>query len=268
VDNNVFGVVPLEIYSVNKDSRFLKLGQFMADEQFKKISDDEYAKLDAVAKQCYDAGLSWNSRLWIDDMYMLTMLQVEAYKATGKQLYIDHAAKEMAYYLEKLQTANGLLHHADNVPIYWGRGNGWVAAGMTELLDKLPTTSPYYTPIMAGYKKMMATLLHDQDAEGMWHQIVDDAHAWPETSCTGMFAFAFIKGVKKGWLDASVYGPAARKAWISLCGYINNQNDVTNICVGTNKKNDYQYYLDRPKMTGDLHGQSPILWCAYALIEK
>jgi unsaturated rhamnogalacturonyl hydrolase len=268
VDNNIFGVVPLEIYSVNKDSRYLKLGQYMADEQFKKISDSEYAKLDAVGKQCYDNGLSWNSRLWIDDMYMLTILQVEAYKATGNMVYIERAGKEMAYYLQKLQTGNGLFHHADNVPIYWGRGNGWVAAGMTELLDKLPESSPYYAPIMAGYKKMMSTLLKYQDKKGMWHQIVDDVNAWPETSCTGMFTFAFIKGVKNKWLDTAVYGPAARKAWIALCGYINSQNDVTDICIGTNKKNDYQYYLDRARMIGDLHGQAPILWCAYALLEK
>jgi len=105
-----------------------------------------------------------------------------------------------------------------------------------------------------------------QDAEGMWHQIIDDPKAWKETSCTGMFTFAFITGVKNSWLDAKTYAPAARKAWIALCGYINKDGDVTDICDGTNKKNDYQYYLDRKKRTGDLHGQGPVLWCASALL--
>jgi len=169
-------------------------------------------------------------------------------------------------YLEKLQTANGLFYHAPDVPIYWGRGNGWMAAGMAELLRDMPETNIYKKSIMLGYKKMMATLLKYQDKDGMWHQIVDDPNAWNETSCTGMFTFAFITGVKNGWLDAKTYAPAARKGWIALCSYINTDGDVTDICEGTNKKNNYQYYLDRAKRTGDLHGQAPILWCTSAFL--
>ena len=52
-----------------------------------------------------------------------------------------------------------------------------------------------------------------------------------------MFTFAFIKGVKNGWLNAEEYAPAARKAWIALVSYLNDKNQVREICVGTNKKN-------------------------------
>jgi hypothetical protein len=27
-----------------------------------------------------------------------------------------------------------------------------------------------------------------------------------------------------------------------------------------------QYYLDRAQLTGDLHGQAPLLWCASAFL--
>ena len=100
----------------------------------------------------------------------------------------------------------------------------------------------------------------------MWHQLIDDPQSWPETSCTGMFAFAFITGVKNGWLDEPTYGPAARKAWIGLSGYIDDTADVREVCEGTNKKNDRQYYLDRKRNVGDMHGQAPVLWCATALL--
>ena len=43
-------------------------------------------------------------------------------------------------------------------------------------------------------------------------------------------------------------------------------NDISDVCEGTNKKNDRQYYLDRKKNIGDLHGQAPVLWCATALL--
>jgi rhamnogalacturonyl hydrolase YesR len=121
---------------------------------------------------------------------------------------------------------------------------------------------------MQGYQAMMASLLQYQASDGMWRQLIDDAESWPETSCTGMFTFAFITGVKEGWLDKTTYGPAARKGWLALIKYINADNDITDVCEGTNKKNSRQYYLDRKKNTGDLHGQAPILWCATALLRK
>ena len=87
-----------------------------------------------------------------------------------------------------------------------------MAVGMSELLSSLPKTNPNYNRIMNGYKLMMASLLKYQGKDGMWHQLIDDPASWPETSCTGMFTFAFITGVKNGWLDRKVYAPAARKA--------------------------------------------------------
>jgi len=121
---------------------------------------------------------------------------------------------------------------------------------------------------MKGYKLMMASLLKYQDENGMWHQLIDDPQSWPETSCTGMFTFAFITGVKNGWLDEATYGPAARRAWLGLIGYIDEKNDIREVCEGTNKKNDRRYYLDRKRITGDMHGQAPVLWSATALIRE
>ncbi len=83
---------------------------------------------------------------------------------------------------------------------------------------------------------------------------------------TRRFAFAFITGVKSGWLDAAEYGPAARKAWLALTGYLEPNGDIREVCMGTNKKNDRDYYLQRPRLTGDMHGQAPVLWCASALL--
>src|SRR3974390_2073139 len=113
---------------------------------------------------------------------------------------------------------------------------------------------------------MRKALLANQGADGMWRQLIDHPEAWPETSSTGMFTFAMITGVKNGWLKESVYGPAGRKAWLALYKYINADGDISNVCEGTNKKNDLQYYLDRKRNTGDDHGQAPVMWCASALV--
>jgi rhamnogalacturonyl hydrolase YesR len=102
----------------------------------------------------------------------------------------------------------------------------------------------------------------------MWGQLVDDPDSWAETSCTGMFTYAVVTGVKKGWLDKKEYEPVARKGWLALVSYIDEQGDVREVCEGTNKKSDRQYYLDRKRITGDMHGQAPVLWSVYALLEK
>lgn len=264
VDYAVFGALPLELYIQTKDERYLKMGLSLADQQWTTPADR--SQLDAEASEAVAAGLSWHTRFWIDDMYMITMLQTQAYRATGDAKYLDRAADEAVAYLAKLQQPNGLFYHAPDVPFFWGRGDGWFAAGMSELLRALPASHKHRPAILTSYQKMMATLLKYQDAAGMWHQLIDDPASWAESSCTGMFTYAFITGVKNGWLDEKTYGPAARKGWLGMVSYITANGDIREVCEGTNKKNERQYYLDRGRITGDLHGQAPILWCASAFL--
>ncbi|WP_223857589.1 glycoside hydrolase family 88/105 protein [Sphingobacterium micropteri] len=263
VDLNMFGSLPLTLYRITEDKRYIDLGLPYADTQWEVPADAK-----AEEKAWANKGYSWQTRLWIDDMYMITIVQSEAYKVTGDRKYIDRAAKEMVLYLDELQRPNGLFYHAPDVPFYWGRGNGWMAAGVTELLRYLPEDSEYRPRILEGYRKMMASLKQYQQPNGMWNQLIDEADCWAETSGSAMFAYAFITGVKQGWLDSKEYAPAARKAWLALVDYVDERGSVSEVCVGTNKKNDKQYYYDRPRRTGDFHGQFPYLWCVNALLEE
>lgn len=263
VDYYVFGAVPLEIYTRKDESRYKELGMKYADGQW---------TLPATAtpsqKDWHADGYSWQTRLWIDDMFMITALQAQAYLATGDERYIERTAREMVLYLDRLQRDNGLFFHAPDAPFFWARGNGWMAVGMTEVLRILPKAARYHVyreRIMDGYQQMMATLLKYQMPDGMWGQLIDNMSSWKETSGSAMFAYAMITGVRNGWLDKEKYGTAARKAWLALLTYLDTNYDIRNVCEGTGAKNDYQYYLDRRRWTGDLHGQAALLWCAYAL---
>ncbi len=169
VDFSVFGAVPLEIYVETKEQKYLDMGKFVSDRQWENPTPE---------------GLTSETRFWIDDMYMITAVQVLAFRATGDSKYLDRAALEMVTYLDKLQQANGLFYHAPDVPFYWGRGNGWVAAGMTELLRALPEDHPRRARVRDGYRKMMKALLELQGKDGMWRQLIDHPEAWPETSST------------------------------------------------------------------------------------
>jgi unsaturated rhamnogalacturonyl hydrolase len=263
VDYTVFGAVPLALFARTRDMRHLALGEWMALRQWGEPFGD---RVEPLAQEHQRNGLSWQTRLWIDDMFMITAIQAQAYRATGNRLYVDRAAREMVVYLDRLQKPNGLFHHTPETPFYWGRGNGWMAAGTAELLRSLPADNPDRPRIERGYHLMMESLLRYQDQAGMWHQLIDDQASWPETSSTGMFTFAFVTGVKEGWLDAARFGPAARKAWLALVEYLDEKGELREVCAGTGARNDRQYYLDRPRLVGDFHGQAPVLWCAAALL--
>jgi rhamnogalacturonyl hydrolase YesR len=261
VDNNVFGSVPLELYIRTKQQKYLDLGLKYAETQWTLPVGAKPNE-----KKLADQGYSWQTRIWIDDMFMITAVQAQAYRATGERKYIDRAAKEMVLYLDTIQLENGLFYHSPDAHYSWGRGNGWMAVGMAEVLRVLPKDNPDRGRIMAGYKKMMAALLKFQETDGMWRQIIDDPDAWKETSGTAMFTYAIITGIKNGWLNKKTYGVAARKGWLALVSYINTDDELTEVCEGTNIKNDRNHYMQRKRIVGDLHGQAPVLWCATALL--
>ncbi|KAA3640788.1 MAG: glycosyl hydrolase [Bacteroidetes bacterium] len=251
VDVNVYGLLSLELFGQTSSGEFLRQGMELADIQWQDTLPN---------------GLTSQARFWIDDIWMIGSLQTQAYRATAEKNYLDRAAKVIVAYLDKLQQPNGLFFHGEHGPFHWGRGNGWVAAGIAHVLTELPADHQHYPKISEGYKKMMAALLEYQSEDGMWRQLIDNETAWKETSCTGMFGYAMIVGVKKGILPEKDYKESYQKAWLSLTDYLQEDGKLTEVCVGTGQSTDVNFYLERPRVTGDFHGQAPLLWFAYELI--
>ena len=264
VDNTVFGSIPLELYLQTGNPCYYHIGMDFADKQWEMPIN---SNKEEAYKNYLDRGLTWQTRFWIDDMFMITTVQLQAYLATKDRKYIDRASYEMTVYLDSLQRPNNLFYHAGDVPFFWGRGNGWMAVGMAELLKNLPSDNADRQKILLQYQKMMNTLKDYQRPDGMWGQLIDDPESWSETSGTAMFTYAMITGVKRGWLSKEQFAPVAKRAWIALVANIDERGAVKNVCEGTNKLNSRQYYLDRKRNTGDMHGQASVLWCATALME-
>lgn len=285
VDNNIFGALALEISMETGNNDLKKLGLNYADSQWQlpkcwtlknqpKLKSSLYGAVEDAdiyqKEQLYwsKKGYTWQTRFWLDDMFMITTLQAQAYRTTQNPVYIDRAAREMILYLDSIQKPSGLFYHSPSAPFTWARGNGWMAVGLTELLRLLPENSAYRPKIMTSYLKMMAKLKSTQTNDGMWRQLIDDSSMWEETSGTAMFTYAMIVGLKKGWLSKTEYSDCARNGWIALCSQIDANGDVRNVCEGTSIGDNKEHYRNRKVLTGDLHGQAPVLWCAYALVAK
>ena len=253
VDFRVIGIVPLQVCLNGGGADWRELGLRLADVQWESPRDD---------------GLTRETRWWIDDLYMVGALQAQAWRVTGDSVYSDRAARLALAYLRKLQQDNGLFHHGPDAPFHWGRGNGWVASGLAEVLDVLPREHPAQPEILERYQRMMRALLQHQATSGMWRQLVDHPESWEETSCTAMFAYAMQVGIRNGWLPREDFEAPADRAWNALLGYLDAQGNLREICVGTGQSRDIQYYLDRPRHTGDFHGQAPLLWLAVERLKR
>lgn len=277
VDFAVFGALPLEVYMLTGNEDAKKFGLEYADDQWdpprERDLDDflpsvrgHYVPVDRQRRLLAD-GYSGQTRLWIDDMYMINVLQTQAYRATKDLKYVRRAAKEMCLYLDQLQQPDGLFHHAQGIPFVWSRGDGWMAAGMPMILQYLPEDDPHFARILDGYRRMMATLRKYQREDGMWSQLVNDSGSWAESSGTAMFAYAFLSGVRQGWLDRDIYLPCALKAWNALVKRIDRFGNLHDVCVGTGAKNDRDWYLNRLRITGDPHGHAAMLWVVNELLK-
>jgi len=251
VDVNVYGILPLELYRVGTGEAFREQGMRYADGQW---------------EDPLPGGMTRQVRFWIDDIWMIASLQIQAYRVTGEAEYLERTARVAAAYLDKLQQPNGLFYHGTDGPFFWGRGNGWVASGLAELLTELPQSDPHYSAILEGYSRMMKALLRHQGEDGLWGQLIDHPESFRETSGSAMFGYAMQVGVNRGLLPRRLYGRAVERAWKGLGKYLNEDGTLREVCVGTGQSTDINHYLTRPRVAGDLHGQAPLLWFAYSLI--
>jgi unsaturated rhamnogalacturonyl hydrolase len=260
VDYRAFGVLPLEIFIQNMDARCKTLGLARADQQWVSTTSD---------------GITKDARYWADDMFMITGLQVMAYRATQDKKYLDRSALTMQAYVAALQQSDGLFWHTQTSKAYWGRANGWVASGMTELLLELPTGT-VRDSIMTAYKKMMDGLLAVQISggtdDGAWRQVLDLSSAPEESSCTAMFTYALVNGVRNGWLTDPKYAAAAKKGWVALGNKTDTSGKLDKVCPGTGAapagtlSSQQQFYATIALGKDDMHGQAPLMWAANALL--
>lgn len=161
----------------------------------------------------------------------------EAYGGTGTD---DNATKSLAGTWAGL---NASTLHSES---YWGRACGWYFLALVDILhemDKanLSTNDTYkadYTRIKGYLDELAAGLKARQDATGEnatygWYQILDkngtyhasvynngqthtDTYNYIESSATAIFAAAYIKAIRLGYLSESTYGETARNAYKCL----------------------------------------------------
>jgi len=210
-----------------------------------------------------------NQTMWADDLYMSVPFLCRYFQLTGEARYIDDAARQFLGFKKRLFIPElRLMSHiydfsrdlATGIP--WGRGNGWVIFSLSELLEVLPAAHELRPDLLAMFRELSDGILAQQDEAGMWHQVLNEHDAYPETSCTSMFAYAYARGARFGWYeDSAPYVRAAFRAWEAMTRIsLDSTGNVHGVCRGSEFSFQSEYYKrDLLWNINDTHGVGIVL---------
>jgi rhamnogalacturonyl hydrolase YesR len=183
--------------------------------------------LSFVVSKDYESTPCLRRWCWCDALFMSPPAWVELSRQTGDPRYTNFAMAEFWATTDFLYDPVEALYFRDSRFFerrdeqgrkqFWSRGNGWVFAGIANILDVLPKDNPNRPRLEALFRDMAARLKSVQKSDGYWPpSLLAPENSPPETSGTGFYVYGFAWGVKNGLLDAATYRPAVDKGWAAL----------------------------------------------------
>lgn len=186
-------------------------------------------------------------QLWVDTLYMACPLLARLGKLENRPELIEDAANQLIVHARHAQDARtGLFSHMWDWQTgtvsegAWARGNGWVLMSLAETLETMDGTHPRYAELVALARKVAAAAESTQDADGMWHTVMDDRSTYAEASATAMFAYGLLKLARLKALPESAAVPALR-AWRAVNQRYVADGRVVGVSAGTDPKGKDAY---------------------------
>ena len=164
---------------------------------------------------------------WCDALFMGPPGWLELGKQTGDRRYVDFALAEFwsstAFLFDPAENLyfrdSRFFERRDDQgrKLFWSRGNGWVFAGIANMLESLPVDDPNRVGIEKLFRAMAEKLKSVQKPDGYWApSLLGPENSPPESSGTGFYVYGLAWGVKHRLLDAEEYGPSIHSGWAAL----------------------------------------------------
>lgn len=203
--------------------------------------------------------------IWVDDMYMSVPFLCRYSVLFDDPAGLEMAVRQLLKYRDllfmpsrKLMAHMMCLRHGKNNGIPWSRGNGWVIFSLSELFLKLPENHPKRRELIAFFRDLTEGYLAVQGEEGLWHQILDDPSAYPESSSTAMMICAFCRGLRLGLYPEEARERiilAVQKAWKGLTEVaVDRHGNLYGVCQGSGFSFSRAYYRTLSWRFNDTHG--------------
>ncbi len=204
--------------------------------------------------------------MWADDLFMSCPFLMRYAAIKGDNDSAKEVVRQLLGFKSRLWMPDEQImshiffldtNEPNNVP--WGRGNGWVYVSLSDALENLPRDIEGYDELMKFYLEYTEGIIKLQDADGLWHQVLNINASYQETSCTGMFMLGICRGIKNGWLDSS-YKAYAERAFVGLLkNKIASDGNVYDVCMGSSNSKNADYYMNLGAVDNDDHGTGVIL---------
>ncbi|MDO5970166.1 glycoside hydrolase family 88 protein [Flavivirga aquimarina] len=214
-------------------------------ELYRKFMDENMIKptieqFDFIMYHPAQTSLEWKSPYhldrwnWCDALFMSPPVWAKLYNITGEKKYLDFMMTEYKATTDFLFDKKENLYYRDQsyidklddgTKIFWSRGNGWVFAGLVNILNELNPQSDEYKYFLNIYKKMAKKLLVIQTSEGHWSMslLKQASYPTPETSGSSFYIYGLAWGLNNGILDKQTYTPAVKKGWNAMVSYVTKE---------------------------------------------
>ena len=208
--------------------------------------------------------LNYNSSLLDDILHQFNNVYNIMFDKEKHLYYHGYDAERLMFWADK---ETGLSKS------FWLRSIGWYTVALIDVYDFLKD-NPQNESIKEIFKKTIDGLLEYEDKEKhMFYQVVDQGDKegnYLESSGSSMVAYAILKGVRLGVLDAS-YKDVGLDIFQGICdAYLSEEDGKLNldgICLSAglgpsnNLKRDgtFAYYISEPVVKNDAKGVGPLI---------
>ena len=166
-------------------------------------------------------GWLYPKSVWVDSVMMYGVF-TSWYGSTAKDVEMyDFARRQPTLFAKYLQDPQDkLFYHSywakygttyPKQKVYWGRGNGWVIAGLPLVLENLPIGSKEREEAIDVLKQTSDALLPYQRDDGFYETVFNKVgKTYRESSATALIASGWLQGVTDGYLDEKFKLPAIK----------------------------------------------------------
>lgn len=225
-DDHVVGQLYLHLYGKEREKERLEHTIAQLNQVLAAAPDGSLAfegkHIPGVGRSCQ---LRW---CWCDALFMGPATWFGLTLATGDDRYMAFANSEFQAARDYLMDPETHLFFRDSRylerrdedgrKIFWSRGNGWVYAGVVNILRLLPDDHPLRADYLELYLAMSKTIAGLQQANGLWRVSLlgGEQFSVPETSGSAFMTYGLAWGVNNGHLEEDTYAPVVLKGWQAL----------------------------------------------------
>ena len=235
------------------------------------------------------------NQLWLDGVYM-GMPFLAAYESlySAEPDYSEVVNEFNTVFKHLRDEETGLFYHAWDEQkqqewadketglsrFFWGRGMGWYAMALVDVLDFIPETANTGRETLLKHIESLAQAITSyQDSQtGTWYQILDQPeHAgnYTESSASAMFTYFLAKAINNKYLPTS-YQASTLQAYQGMLNefievHLDGTISLTQTCsvagLGYGRDGSYHYYMSEQIVKDDPKAVGPFIMASIEMSE-